>query len=418
MDRTIDELGERLRPSNLLDSAVGWFAGSSTPSTTGHSDDAVRRAATNAGTAVWAKVRENPLACAAIAGGVAYMFLKDDARDAMTRSRIRRHSREPEMYGGSYVDARTGEPYDFENYGDEMEASHGRGWTGRMAGYAGHKASEAADSARSGMSRGAGAVAEGARSAASWIGHKVGDAASSVAGAAGHAASDVGHRAGDAASEASHRARDAAWRAREAGAHYGRSARMGASRFGRQGYAWSRERFDDGIHEHPLVMGVASFAAGILAGLAAPSTRAEDRAFGPQARHAREMASEAAGEAYDRGKHVVERGVETAAEEARRQGVHPSQLKEEAAHLAERAKEAVKHVAEDAKRAGGELASEMKQDVKNEAQGVREDAEDRDLTPGHLAESAKAIASATKEAVVDEANHQKEEARREHGGTA
>lgn len=408
MDRTIDELGERLRPSNLLDTAVGWFAGSSTPSATTHSthsDDAVRRAATNAGTAVWAKVRENPVASAAIAGGLAYMFFKDDARDAMTRSRIRRNSREPQMYGGSYVDARTGRLYDMEHYGQDMDDErHGRGWTGRMASYAGDKASDAAGSAKSGVSRGAGAVADSAKSAASWIGHKVSDAAGSVADAAGHATSDAAHRAGDAASSARH-----------AGARYGRSAGRGAARYGQQGYAWSRERFDDGVHEHPLVMGIASLAAGVLAGLAVPSTRTEDRAFGSQARHARDMATDAAGEAYERGKHVVERGMETAEEEARRQGVHPSQLKEEAGHLAGRVKEAAKHVVDDAKRAGSQMAVEMKDDIKNEAGRVGDDAKGRDLTPGSLAESAKAVAGATKQAVVDEAKHQKDEAKRQHG---
>jgi hypothetical protein len=400
MDRTIDELGERLRPSNLLDTAVGWFAVSSSPSVAGHTDDTVRRAAGNAGATVWAKVRENPIPSAAIAAGIAYMFLKDDAQHAMARSRIRRNRREPDMYGGSYVDARTGEPYDKEHYGDDMEERHGKGWTGRMAGYASDKASDAAGSAKGGMSRGADAVADSAKSAASWIGHKVSDAAGSVAGAAGHATSDAAQRAGDAASNARH-----------AGARYGRSAGRGAARYGQRGYAWSRDRFDDGIHDHPVVMGIASLAAGVLAGLAVPRTRTEDQAFGTQARHARDMATEAAGEAYERGKHVVERGMETAEGEARRQGVHPSQLKEEAGHLAGRVKEAAKHVVDDAKRAG----RAMKDDVTNEAGRVGDDAKDRDITPGSLAESAKAVAGATKQAVADEAKHQKDDARREHG---
>ena len=516
MDRTLEELGERLRPGNLLDSAVGYFAGSKTPSASqgsGRDDDAVRRAATNVASTAWEKVKGNPVPSALIGAGLAWLFLKDDrpiwehfggssssssssrssssspsrsrgGRDEAMRRRIERNSREPETYGGSYVDARTGEPYDVEHYGPER--AQGGGYredrdyddrshdsrAGRAARYAGSAARSAGGYAASGASRAGRAAGGAASSAASGVGsllhtaadkaadaagyvaHKAGDLASSAAGAVGGAASSASHAAGDAARGGASYASDSARRARSGAGHYSRETAAAARRYGRQGYGYSRERFEYARVEHPLAVGLGALAAGVLAGLAVPRTRVEDEQFGRYSREAKDFAGDAAHEAYDRGRRVAERGVETAQGAAGREGLTVDSLKGEAGtlyehasqaagrvlgevqraagELTEEAKRAAAHVGEDAKRAASNIAGELKDEAsqvgrdaqstagrvggqaKSEAQSLTDEAKQSHLNPANLADAVKHVAQETKDAVADEAEHQKDEAKREH----
>lgn len=396
MDRTLDELGQRLRPSNLIDSVVAYFAGDRTPSApttgTGPRDETVKRAARNAGTATWQKLRDNPLAATGIAASIAWMFLKDHGPSYSTghasRERILRNSREPRMYGGSYVDARTGEPYDIEHYGDAAREGEGKGWAGRMAEYAGEKAHDVADAAKG--------------------------AASSAASATGEAISHAGH----SAAESTRHGTSAAWKsARSAtGSAYGSSRHAAA-----HGYTYSRDRFEDSIHEHPLAVGVAALAAGVLAGLVVPRTRTEDRYIGGYSRQMKDDASDLAHEAYDRGRHVAETGYETARTEAERRGLHPSDLKGEASTLVEHAKEAAGRVADAAVAGAKSAAHEAKSAVgeatdqaKREADRLQSEVAERGDRPQDLKETVAAVAESTKEAVAEDARHQKDEMRHEN----
>jgi hypothetical protein len=376
MDRTLDELTERLRPGNLLDSVVGYFSGNATPSASagsGRSDEAVREAALSAGSALATRMRNHPLPTALIGAGLAWLALGPDrtpqraahyARDRYRRSRI--DADEPETHGGSYVDARTGEPYDHDTYGKghvRTEDDGDRAFFGRVGDYVSDKA------------------------------HAAGDAAKDAFSSARQSATDAGSRFAGSAS-------DSARRAHESARRQGRSALREARQRAGSGYAYSRDRFDGALKEHPLAVGVAALAAGVLAGLAVPRTRVEDESFGVRSRQAKDAAADAAGEAYDRGRQVVERGIDTATDVAEREGLHPEQLKERAGRVAD----AVTEVAQDAARdASGRL-----QDAGHEAEA---EAERHDLTPAGLADSAKAVVEETKDAVVDEADRQTQDVR-------
>jgi ElaB/YqjD/DUF883 family membrane-anchored ribosome-binding protein len=78
--------------------------------------------------------------------------------------------------------------------------------------------------------------------------------------------------------------------------------------------------------EHPLAVGLACLAAGVIAGVMAPRTRAEDKAFGETADRIREQAKEQGAEIAEKGKHVVDRAVEAGKEEARTQDLTPEGL--------------------------------------------------------------------------------------------
>lgn len=419
MDRTLDEMGERLQPSNLIHSVVSSFSGNDPSSASSGSRNAgsmawqkvrdnplaatgiaaaatwtLKLAARSACSTAWQKMRENQLATTGIAAAATWLLLrKDDGHEAhASRDRIRRNSREPRMYGGSYVDARTGQPYDVEHYGDAAHAGgrheDSQGWTGRMAEYASEKAHEAADAARS---------------AAGYVTHRAGDTASTTGEAVSHA--------GASAAESTRRGTSAAWDSTRSatGNAYGSSRQVAG-----QGYAYGRDRFDESLREHPLTVGVAALAAGVLAGLVVPRTRSENRYVGGYSRQMKDEASHLAHEAYDRGRHMAETGLETARSEAKRQGLSPEKLKGDASDLVEHTKEAASHVADAAVTSAKSAASEATDQAKSEADRLKSEASERGDHPKDLKEKAATVAESTKEAVKEDAQRQSDEMKREH----
>src|SRR5690606_32468919 len=99
---------------------------------------------------------------------------------------------EPGMYGGSYVDARTGRPYDLRTYGREYRGSQPM--------YGGYR-EESGPGMGDRMKHYAGEAMEGARRAADWVKEKASDATEAVSRKTG----EMAHRAGDAASDAAER---------------------------------------------------------------------------------------------------------------------------------------------------------------------------------------------------------------------
>ena len=212
MDSTLDQLGERLSPSHLIDDAAdfakSWFGfgGSSATAATAEPvyeervlDDGtvvkIRRegavasgpsdifglgdlskSGTRLASTVADAIRDNPVPTAICAAGLAYAFFEDPIKK-YARLQYREHfgpTAEPRMHSGSYVDARTGRPYD-SHYGEGYRNPNSTSWTdavGNALGNAGDAISGAASTA-------AGYVTGAASSA----GHAVTDAASS----AGHA---------------------------------------------------------------------------------------------------------------------------------------------------------------------------------------------------------------------------------------
>lgn len=156
MDGTLDQLGERLRPANLIDDAAdlakSWLGLGTTSASarttaqpvyeervledgtvvkirregivaSGPADlfgfgDVYKSGSRLAGT-IGDAIRENPVATAICATGLAYAFFEDPLKKSARRQYRRwtyEGNSEPRMYSGSYVDARTGLPYS-ENYG-------------------------------------------------------------------------------------------------------------------------------------------------------------------------------------------------------------------------------------------------------------------------------------------------------------
>ena len=152
MDTTLDQLGERLNPSNLIDDAAGFaksWLGFGKDSASARTEPVVEERVLEDGTVVKIRrerethgpgdlfglgdvtqsgtklagtvvdaIRENPTATAICAAGLAYAFFEDPLKKAARRQyrSLATYWNEPEMHSGSYVDARTGRPYD-SSYG-------------------------------------------------------------------------------------------------------------------------------------------------------------------------------------------------------------------------------------------------------------------------------------------------------------
>ena len=420
LDSTVDALTNRLRPSSIIDDVMDYFGSDDGDRTVSPKREKARRMAKRAGGGVWEKVKDNPVPSALIGAGIAYLFLKgddaddvDDGRgtpfarghDEEMRQRILRNDREPRMYGGSYVDARTGRPYDVETYGRDVErtgsggsSSGGPGVVGRLKEYAGDAVDGVQDAAGYVADK-ASAAYDSARSAVSGATDSAKSAGSSSAGAAS-----------DYASRASATTRDYASSAADATGEYANAA----WRKTQKGYAYSRDRVDDALHDKPLALGIAALAAGILAGLVVPRSRTEDRLMGGTSHDLKDRAGDLAGETWQRGKQVYEKGLSTAQDEARKQGVEPGSLGDEAAGLAQRAAQGLSKVADAAVGGLRETAHDVADVAKGEGQSVKDDAQSRGLTPDKLADDAKNVASATATAVQDEGRKQADEAKQKH----
>jgi gas vesicle protein len=84
--------------------------------------------------------------------------------------------------------------------------------------------------------------------------------------------------------------------------------------------------------ENPLGLAIGAIAVGFIAGLAVPSTRAEDERLGPMADQVRDKAKETGQEALERGKQVAHQTAQSAKETAQQSGQeHAERLKETAA---------------------------------------------------------------------------------------
>jgi hypothetical protein len=481
MNQTLDQLGNRLRPSNLLGEAVGHFTGSrashdgqsSSKSSGGDLTDLIGTAAkTVGGSALTAgllkTVRRHPVLAAGIGGAVAYLALRSG--DDEPRSVDDGH---PRQYGGSYVDARTGKPYDVEAYEAEARRIHGGPREG--------------ESRESWLSRIGSTLGDAASSGASALG----SAASSAAGAISSAASAGASATASGVSQAAGAVGSAAGTAHDQGRHYAAAGTRQAGAYGRSAYEQSRrgassgaEKVGESIQSNPLAAAVASLAAGVLAGLVVPRTQREDQLMGGYSRDVKDQASDLASEAYERGRTVAEAGLDAAKQEAERRGLTPEQLKAEGRELVEQAKTHAAGITDAAKMHGQDVldqakshgqdlkgqaadtvgklaeatdeaidevtqtltggidaaqgdaeqtasdaegrartladdskhkANDLAEDAQASAKSLQNEVEARGLTPSDLADDAKSVVAAAKDAAADEAERQKNEAREQHG---
>ena len=360
MDETVDAIGERLRPRHLLDDVIDLFR---SPSSGGGGNDGASSGsspnmrdaagiAKDLGSNAFQKLKAHPMPAALIAAGVAWLLFDENSsggyggRRARSRQDVRGRWRDEELreYSGSYVDARTGQPYD-ESYGSEY----------RQGGRAPYDSSD--ESGPGMMSRAASAaktVGHGIASAAS----TVGQAASGVAGAASSAASSVAgaastarHVAGDVTSRAGEyagSAREYASRAGETASEYRRRMSQlsgqayGSARQGmRRSAEYGQQTFQQSLEQYPLAVVAAALAGGMLTGLLFPATRRENELMGDQSDRLKETAREAGQTLVEKGKDAANAAAEVAnttvgavTEEASNQGIAPNNLVEKVKNVA------------------------------------------------------------------------------------
>ena len=247
MDSTLDQLGERLNPSNLIDDAAGfaksWLGfGSSSASARTTAEPVYEERVMEDGTVVKIRhegtvaqgspdpfgigdvyhsgtrllstvgdaIRDNPVATAICGAGLAYAFFEDPLKKA-ARQQYRRWSFShdaPPMHSGSYVDARTGLPYDESTYGAGYRNPNERSWTeaagdalSSAAGYVTGSASAAGDAA----AEAAGSAKRAAANTSRDVTVKAGRVTDTATGALLHAgteAKDGVYNAADTAADA------------------------------------------------------------------------------------------------------------------------------------------------------------------------------------------------------------------------
>ena len=334
MDETVDALADRLRPRHLLDDLLDAFRSSGDGAASDMKDRAKQL-----GSSALSKLKDHPMPAALIGAGIAWLIFEDSSGDGRTVGRDRPgrwRDEDLREHGGSFVDARTGRPYD-GSYGRADEQAAGAG---------GDKGSD-----------GTGALRQ-VRDKAAQVGQHLSDTAGSAAATIADATSYFRGQAADGMS----------------------SAYAGARRGARQGYDYGRRRVEQALDEYPLAATAAALAAGVLTGLLLPGTHREDELMGEQAERLKEQAKEKGQEVVRRGKDVAEATVGAATEEARRQGVTPTALADKAKHVAQavagaagdaaeregltnlpgKAKAVAEHAKEAAKDKGRQQADQMK----------------------------------------------------------
>lgn len=358
MDHTVDALQDRLKPRHLLDDVLEAFRGSSTSDSASSGGSGTADTFKDVGSKILEKLKENPMPAALIGAGITWlMFDSGGRRTGLTRADYTPRKWDLPSYSGSYVDARTGQPYTAE-YGDEARRTAGGMGT-------------------SGTGSGSPGVMDRAKGAMSGAADTMSDAAGSLKDKAG----DAMQAAKDAASSVAERASDWAGSARETAGSAGETASQYASAASDQaqrGYRTSKHYVERGIEQYPLAMGAAAMALGVLSGLLLPSTDAEDRLMGEQADELKDRAKDAGQSVMDSGKHVAAATASAAQDEASRQG---------GGSLLEK----VKHVAQDVTRAATESA-------KREG-----------IDPDSLAQKGRQVAERAKDAAVDETQRQKDQ---------
>lgn len=290
MDETLDRISSRVQPRHLLDEVVGMFQA-------GHDDDdegAARRSLREAGTVAADKLKSNPVPVTLIGAGLAWLLFQDNGRSS---SRGRRLNLEP-----SY------DPYQAkEFYGEEGTRMSGP-LSGRQTG---------------GTGTGKPGMMDRLGGAASSAGDKLDEVGDRISGRA-HSFADRGRGLMDETSDRMHMA--------------GNRMRYETRRAGRN--------LEEMMESAPLAFGVGALAAGLIAGLIFPATRTEEEFMGSTAGDAINTARERGEDMLDSGKEVAQSAGRAAMDQARQEGIAPTQLTEKVERVAESAKDAGKREAD------------------------------------------------------------------------
>lgn len=214
-------------------------------------------------------------------------------------------------HAGSFVDARTGEPY-ADEYGDGTlseavacaylcdEKRDESSWSSQ--------AQDAVNAMSQSLKNTGASVKEQFRALGSQLSSLASSSRSALGGAA-HRARGGMSRGYESASGSMHSM---------AGAARHEADRLGGAL--QDGIHRSRESFSQTLREQPFAVGAAFLGLGLLAGLAAPRTHAEDELMGESADRLKDRARDAGEDALERGKEAASAVANTAAEEALKHG--------------------------------------------------------------------------------------------------
>jgi hypothetical protein len=318
VERTLDELQERLSPGQLVDQAVTYLRGSGGADFMRNLGEVVKR---------------NPVPLALVGVGVAWMMLGDRSG---RRDRYARPS-----YWDEDDDLGYAELYEDELYYEDDVYGAGTTAYGADTSASGERASG------DGWSDRAKATAESAKEKAAELGGRARGLAEEARAGAGRLSAT---------------ARERLARARELAARAG-EGRARASRYGRR----ASQGLLDTFHEHPLLLGGIGLAIGAALGSALPPSESEDRLLGRTRDRLKRQAATAGREQIKKAEGAARAAYTAAREEAEKQGLTPEEIKraaEEAAHAARQKVERVGEAAASAARSEVEgSGSEPKRDT-------------------------------------------------------
>lgn len=297
MDETFAALDAKLTPSQIGLEVWNLFKGGSTAGAS----------------KLWRIAKEHPMPAAVIGLGLGWLLVESSRQEEDRASyRLR----------GEYGDYGYGRP-------SYAGAAGTRAYTSYESGYdeydeEGGRLSAAKDKVKD--------VAGSAKDAVSGAAHRVGDAASS----AKEHALDLGHRAKERASDLKYRTKGRAVALKGQAGYKARQAKLGF---------WQK------MEENPLMVGAATLALGVIAGLSIPSTRKEDELMGETRDRLFEEVKETGQEVLEKGKHVAEAVADKVKTEAQGQGLTPDSVVSNVADKVRTvAKEAVNTAKEEARK--------------------------------------------------------------------
>ncbi len=288
MDETFAALDAKLTPKEIGLELWSLFKGGST---TGASK-------------LWQVAREHPMPAAVVGLGLGWLMVessrKSDAYDGRDRGDYRGYGASAYRQGYAGSSSYSDDSYDADEDSGLLSTAK-------------DKVQDVAGSAKEALSSAGDKVSD--------LGHQVADKASTLGHQVADKASDLGHQVSDKASGLRRQAKTQV-----------RRARVG---------------FWQTMEENPLMVGAATLALGVIAGLLIPSTDREDELMGETRDHLLDQAKEAGQQVLDKSKHVAEAVADKVKEEARNQGLTPEGVVDKVKTVA---KEATNTAKEEAKR--------------------------------------------------------------------
>ena len=378
MDETLDVLGDRLHPRQLLDDIVDSFRSD------GPAGQTFRQSTKQWGRTAVEQLRDNPVPAMLIGAGIAWLAFNsrsksgyaeydayDDESDESYDRRYMRGFNDPVIPDEDFEDPDSGYIPEYsmetvagsrptetgetglntgmsEGIGRDEEEAHGR--LRRAAESARSKARHAGEAVKDTVAKAADRVHRGATKARA----AAQSARSKTAQRAGHAGKRI-EDIREGAAEMRHRVRER-----------GRDVRHRARERLRENYSMGREQVTEAMDEYPLALGAGALALGLIAGVLMPRTRHEDELLGTRADALKHKVKEVAGEVFEPAKETTITSAAAAANQLEEEGLAPDRIVSKIENVARETKDALKESLRDE-----ELSH---QDVKEKLRRVGEEA--------------------------------------------